>query len=212
MACFVINQADIKFNKNIPNKVGMPIRRNTPYMKIVKFLIIFSILSMSQMAVEASYRMQKISFPYAIQFEQVKTLIGDNYLFLKTPCFVLLVNSRQGALDVPYWQKKLKEKYPSQNVYAVAGLAEMPGFIHKMTKETLEREPLVYFYDWKGSLNQQLFVLEDPFDHIKLKPPGLTLLIITSDKKLLKAPIELNKNIFYEDLFKQMNDPLRGLR
>jgi hypothetical protein len=117
------------------------------------------------------------------------------------------VNSRQGAMDVPYWQKKLKEKYPSQNVYAIAGLAEMPGLIRKMTKETLTREPLVYFYDWNGSINQQLFVLEDPFDHIKLKAPGLTLLVIGADKKLLRAPIELNKNIFYEDVFKQVRQP-----
>jgi hypothetical protein len=170
-------------------------------MRIIKFLIVFAVLFLSQIDVCASYRMQKISFPYTIQFDEVKTLAGDSYLFLKTPCFVLLVNNRQGALDVPYWQKKLKEKYPSQNVYAVAGLAEMPGLIHKMTKETLEREPLVYFYDWKGSLNQQLFVLEDPFDHIKLKPPGLILLAIDHDKKLFKAPIELNKNVAICSLF-----------
>ncbi len=170
-------------------------------------LLSFMVLIFTSPSVQSSYRMQKISFPYAIQFDQVKTLAEDRYLFLKTPCFILLVNSHQGALDAPYWQKKLKEKHPSQNVYAIAGLAEMPGLIRKMTKETLTREPLVYFYDWNGSINQQLFVLEDPFDHIKLKAPGLTLLVIGADKKLLRAPIELNKNIFYEDVFKQVRQP-----
>lgn len=165
-------------------------------------LFIFCLLG--SLPLQASYRMQKITFPYPLQFNQVKTVAGDSYLFLKTPCFILLVNSHQGAMDVSYWQKKLKERYPSQNVYAVAGLAEMPAIIQKMTKETLTREPLIYFYDWKGSLNEQLFVLEDPFDHVKLKPPGLTLLVMGTDKRLWRAPIELNKNIFYEDVFKQI--------
>jgi len=178
-------------------------------MKLFKYLIVLTIFFNSSTDLNASYRTQKISFPYAVQFDQVKTIAGDRYLFLKTPCFILLVNSRQGALDAPYWQKKLKEKYPSQNVYAVAGLAEMPSIIHKMTRETLTREPLVYFYDWKGSLNEQLFVLEDPFDHIKLKPPGLTLLVINTEKKLIRAPIELNKNIFYEDVFKEIGPLLK---
>lgn len=173
-------------------------------MRKLSLLLCFLVFLTGALPLQASYRMQKIPFPYDLKFDQVKTVAGDSYLFLKAPCAILLVNSRQGALDALYWKNKLKEQFPSQNVYAIAGLAEMPGIIQKVTRETLTREPLVYFYDWKGSLNKQLFILEDPFDHIKLKPPGLTLLIINSQKKLQQAPIELNNNIFYKDVFKKI--------
>lgn len=128
------------------------------------------------------------NYPAYLNLEKIKTFYGDNFLGTEFPCLVFYVNSHDGAKRVPEWKDFIKTHFPKLPVYAIGSGHQLPEILQGLLKESLSSEPLVYFYDWDGSVIQQIYETQDRFNGEKIFPPGLLVFLLKKPNLLERKP------------------------
>jgi hypothetical protein len=172
-----------------------------PLPRILVSVLLLGILANPSQALK-KYKI--LDYPTTLNFSALESAYGDHNLGMRFPCFIFVINNRDGAKRVPEWKNYLKKQYPRIPIYGVAGLRDMPKLIQPMTTESLKEEPLVYLYDWNGNLNEQVFVTLDIFTEEKIKPPGLVLLMMDKTGRLQREPWEINNYTSFGDTLKEV--------